>query len=155
LADPDDLDLPVRVSFTLTVPGQGIRTRRGLVFTTPGQGGGLDLVLAGLLPDAMAPRRRYPLQLAATLASRTRETIQLPPGYRVRTLPGPLVLRAGSVSLRRTCAVTPAGLVYAEDFAAAERTYSGSGYLGLRRLLEQRGRLRDAKVILFRPGGGR
>ena len=155
LADPDDLDLPVRVSFTLTVPGQGIRTRRGLVFTTPGQGGGLDLVLARLLPDAMAPRRRYPLQLAATLASRTRETIQLPPGYRVRTLPGPLALRAGSVSLRRTCAVTPAGLVYAEDFAAAERTYSASGYLGLRRMLEQRGRLRDAKVILFRPGGGR
>jgi hypothetical protein len=155
LPDPDDLEVPLRVSFTLAVPRQGVRAVHELVFTTPGQGGGLDLVLPGLLADATAPRRRYPLELAATVESRVRETVTLPAGYRVRTLPGPVALKAGGASLARTCVAAGAGLFYAEDFSAAERDYAGAAYQGLRRLLELRSRLRDGKVILFRPGGGR
>jgi hypothetical protein len=155
LPDLDDLEAPLRVSFTLAVPRQGIRSGNQLVFTTLGQGGKLDLVLADLLPEDLAPQRRHPLVLDATLESRIRETVRLPPGYRVRALPGPVALKAEASGLERTCRTGPEGLLYAEDFSASARYYSGASYRGLRRALERRGRLRDGKVILFRRGGER
>jgi hypothetical protein len=148
LPDLDDLNAPVRMAFTLAVPDQGTRAGNYLVFTTPGQGGRLDLLLRNLLSGASAPERKYPLELPATIESRIRETVQLPPGWAVRSLPAPLEAKAGDAALTRTCVATPGGLAYTEDFSAGALYYSGEAYQGLRRLLEQRGRLRDGKVIL-------
>ena len=153
LPDLDDLGTPLQVSFTLALPGQGIRIRNSLVFTTPGQGGSLDPVLASLLPEAMAPRRRHPLELDAPVASHTRETVALPAGYRILALPGPVALQDGAAALARSCVAVPEGLVYTEDFSAAQRSWSGPAYQGLRRILDRRARLRDGKVILVRPEG--
>jgi transglutaminase-like putative cysteine protease len=153
LPDLDDLNAPARMSFTLTAQDQGTRAGDYLVFTTPGQGGRLDLLLGSLLAGATAAQRSYPLMLEATVQSRIRETVKLPPGYTVRSLPAPVSLKDGGVALTRTCAAGPDGLAYGEDFTAATTYYSGSAYQGLRQLLEQRGRLRDGKVILLRQGG--
>jgi hypothetical protein len=138
LPDLDDLNAPARMSFTLTAKDQGTRAGDYLVFTTPGQGGRLDLLLGSLLAGATAAHRSYPLMLEATVESRIRETVKLPPSYS---------------ALTRTCVAGPEGLAYSEAFTAAETYYSGTAYQGLRRLLEQRGRLRDGKVILMRQGG--
>jgi hypothetical protein len=148
LPDLDDLNAPVRMSFTLSAPDQGTRAGDYLVFTTPGQGGRLDLLLGSLLAGATAPTRTYPLMLEATVQSRIRETIKLPAGYTVRSLPGPVDLKDGGAALTRTCVATPDGLSYDEAFTASAIYYSGSAYQGLRHLLEQRGRLRDGKIIL-------
>jgi len=153
LPDLDDLNAPARMSFTLTAKDQGTRAGDYLVFTTPGQGGRLDLLLGSLLAGATAAHRAYPLMLEATVESRIRETVKLPPGYTVRSLPAPVDLKDGGAALTRTCVAGPEGLAYTEAFTAAETYYSGSAYQGLRRLLEQRGRLRDGKVILMRQGG--
>ena len=153
LPDLDDLNTPVRMSFTLSAPDQGIRAGDYLVFTTPGQGGRLDLLLGSMLSGATAPERRYPLALDATAESRIRETVKLPPGYAVRSLPAPVDLKEGGAALVRTCVPAPGGLAYTEAVTASATYYSGSAYQGLRRLLEQRGRLRDGKVILVRQGG--
>ena len=69
------------MAFDLSAPDQGIRAGDYLIFTTPGQGGQLDLLLGSLLSGATAAQRRYPLELSATVESRVRETIQLPSGY--------------------------------------------------------------------------
>jgi hypothetical protein len=153
LPDLDDLNAPARMSFTLTAQDQGTRAGDYLVFTTPGQGGRLDLLLGSLLAGATAAQRNYPLMLEAAVQSRIRETVKLPPGYTVRSLPAPVDLKDGGAALSRTCTTGPEGLVYGEDFTAAAIYYSGSAYQGLRQLLEQRGRLRDGKVILLRQGG--
>ena len=153
LPDLDDLNQPVRMSFTLTAPDQGIRAGDYLVFTTPGEGGRLDLLLGSLLSGATAARRTYPLALAATVESRIRETLTLPEGYTVRSLPAPVAMREGAAALTRSCVPAAGGLAYAEDFSAAELYYSGPAYQGLRRLLEQRDRLRDGKLVLLRQGG--
>jgi hypothetical protein len=152
LPDLDDLNAPVRMSFTLSAPDQGTRAGAYLVFTSPGQGGRLDLLLGSLLSGATAPTRTYPLMLEATVESRIRETIKLPPGYTVRSLPAPVDLKDGGTALTRSCVATPDGLAYDEAFTASATYFSGSAYQGLRRLLEQRGRLRDGKIILM--GGG-
>jgi len=148
LPDLDDLNHPVRMSFTLSAPDQGTRAGDYLVFTTPGQGGRLDLLLGSLLAGATAPRRTYPLMLEATVESRIRETIKLPPGYTVRSLPAPVDLKDGGAALSRSCVAAQDGLAYAETFTASAIYYSGAAYQGLRHLLEQRGRLRDGKIIL-------
>ena len=152
LPDLDDLNKPVRMAFRLTVPDQGIRAGGYLVFTTPGQGGRLDLLLHNLLSGASAAERHYPLELSATVESRVRETVRLPEGYSVRSLPVPVDTRLGAASLSRSCVAGPEGLNYTETFAAGALYYSGEAYQGLRRLLEQRGRLRDGKVILVQGG---
>lgn len=148
LPDLDDLNKPVRMSFTLSAPNQGTRAGDYLVFTSPGQGGRLDLLLGSLIGGATAPRREYPLMLEATVLSRIRETVKLPPGYAVRSLPAPVDLKDGGAALTRSCVATPDGLAYEEAFTASDIYYSGNAYQGLRRLLEQRGRLRDGKIIL-------
>jgi transglutaminase-like putative cysteine protease len=153
LPDLDDLNAPVRMAFTLSAPDQGTRAGDYLVFTTPGQGGRLDLLLGSLLSGATAAQRNYPLQLEATVQSRIMETVKLPAGYTVRSLPASVDLKDGGTALSRTCVATPEGLAYAEAFTASSTYYSGSAYQGLRHLLEQRGRLRDGKVILMRQGG--
>lgn len=153
LPDLDDLYSPVRMSFTLSAPDQGTRAGDYLIFTSPGQGGRLDLLLGSLLAGATAPTRTYPLMLEATVQSRIRETIKLPAGYTVRSLPGPVDLQDGGASLTRTCAATPVGLAYDEAFTASQLYYSGSAYQGLRHILDERGRLRDGKIIL--KGGAR
>ncbi len=153
LPDLDDLNHPVRMAFDLSAPDQGIRAGDYLIFTTPGQGGQLDLLLGSLLSGATAAQRRYPLELSATVESRVRETIQLPSGYQVRSLPSPVDLKEEGAALARSCRAVPQGLSYQEDFSASQLYYTGSAYQGLRRLLEQRGRLRDGKVILMRQGG--
>jgi hypothetical protein len=150
LPDLDDLNASVRMSFTLSAPDQGTRAGDYLVFTTPGQGGRLDLLLGSLLSGATAPERHYPLMLEAAVESRIRETIKLPPGYTVRSLPAAVDLKESGASLTRSCAAVPGGLAYDEVFSTSDLYYSGSAYQGLRRLLEQRGRLRDGKVILMR-----
>ena len=147
LPDLDDLNAQARMAFTLSAPDQGTRAGDYLVFTTPGQGGRLDLLLRNLLYGASAPERKYPMELPATVESRIRETVRLPRGYKVRSLPAPLEARAGSAALTRTCTATADGLAYTEDFSAGALYYSGEDYQGLRRLLEQRGQLRDGKVI--------
>jgi hypothetical protein len=152
LPDLDDLNAAVRMSFTLAVPNQGTQAGPYLVFTTPGQGGRLDLLLPSLLSGASAPERQYPLELPATVESRIRETVKLPPGTSVRSLPTALEVKDGGAALTRTCVATAAGLVYSEDFSASALYYSGASYQGLRRLLEQRSRLRDGKVILVQGG---
>ena len=123
------------------------------MFTTPGQGGRLDLLLGSMLSGASSPRRQYPLALSATVESRIRETVQLPAGYAVRSLPADVDQREPGTALNRTCRPAAGGLAYAETFSASAIYYSGEAYQGLRRLLEQRGRLRDGKVILMRQGG--
>ncbi len=148
LPDLDDLNAPVRMSFTLSAPDQGIRAGDYLVFTTPGQGGRLDLLLGSLLSGATAPVRRFPLALEATVESRVRESIKLPPGYVVRSLPAPVDLKDGGTALTRSCVPAAGGLAYAEAFSASQTYYSDGAYDGLRRLLDQRGRLRDGKIIL-------
>lgn len=153
LPDLDDLNAPVRMAFTLTARDQGVRAGDYLVFTTPGQGGRLDLLLGSMLSGASAPRRQYPLALSATVESRIRETVQLPAGYTVRSLPTDVDLSEPGTALNRTCRPVAGGLAYAETFSASAIYYSGEAYQGLRRLLEQRGRLRDGKVILMRQGG--
>ena len=153
IADLDDLNQPARMSFTLAAPDQGIRAGDYLVFTTVGQGGHLDLLLNSLLSGATTARRSYPLALAATVESRVSESLMLPPGYAVRSLPGAVELREGAASLRRTCVASSGGLDYQEQFSASELYFSGPGYQGLRRLLEQRDRLRDGKLVLVRQGG--
>jgi hypothetical protein len=155
LPDLDDLNAPVRMSFTLQAPDQGTRAGDFLVFTTPGQGGRLDLLLGSLLSGATTAHRAYPLKLEATVQSRVSETIHLPPGYTVRSLPAPVDLQAGGASLTRACAPGPQGLAYFEAFTASAVRYSGEAYQDLRRLLDQRGRLADGKVILMRQGGAK
>jgi hypothetical protein len=154
LPDLDDLNKPVRMSFRLAAPDQGIRAGDYLIFTTPGQGGRLDVLLGSIFAGASAPQRTYPLELEATVESRVRETVKLPAGYAVRSLPEALELKEPGTLLQRTCRSGPDGLAYAETFSASELYYSGEAYQGLRRLLEQRSRLRDGKVILVRQGGG-
>jgi hypothetical protein len=154
LPDLDDLNAPARMSFTLSAPDQGIRAGDYLIFTTPGQGGRLDLLLASLLSGATAPQRKYPLELSATVESRVRETVRLPGGYSIRSLPLPMDLKEPGTELSRACRADPDGLTYSESFSASELYYSDGAYQGLRRLLEQRSRLRDGKVILLRQGGG-
>ncbi|MGA2079011.1 MAG: DUF3857 and transglutaminase domain-containing protein [Holophaga sp.] len=153
LPDLDDLNAPARMSFTLSAPDQGIRAGDYLIFTTPGQGGRLDLLLASLVSGATAPRRKYPLELSATVESRIRETVRLPKGYTVRSLPVPVDLKEPGTALSRECRPVPEGLAYTESFSASELYFSGDAYQGLRRLLEKRSRLRDGKVILLRQGG--
>jgi transglutaminase-like putative cysteine protease len=153
LPDLDDLNAPVRMAFTLTARDQGVRAGDYLVFTTPGQGGRLDLLLGSMLAGASSPRRRYPLALSATVESRIRETVQLPAGYAVRSLPTDVDLRESGSALNRTCRPAAGALAYAETFSTSDIYYSGEAYQGLRRLLERRGRLRDGKVILMRQGG--
>lgn len=153
LPDLDDLNTPARMAFTLSARDQGVQAGGYLVFTTPGQGGRLDLLLGSLLGGASSPRRQFPLELPATLESRIRETVQLPPGYAVRSLPADLDLKEPGSALSRTCRVDGGSLAYAESFSASSLYYRGEDYQGLRRLLEQRGRLRDGKVILVRQGG--
>jgi transglutaminase-like putative cysteine protease len=152
LPDLDDLNASVRMSFTLSAPDQGTRAGDYLVFTTPGQGGRLDLLLGSLLSGATAAERHYPLMLEAEVESRIHETIKLPSGYTVRSLPAPVDLKEAGAALTRTCAAAPGGLAYDEVFSTSDLYYSGSAYQGLRRLLEERGRLRDGKVILMRGG---
>jgi hypothetical protein len=153
LPDLDDLNAPVRMAFTLAARDQGVQAGNYLVFTTPGQGGRLDLLLGSMLAGASSPRREHPLALSATVESRIRETVQLPAGYTVRSLPADVALREPGSALERTCRPGAGALAYGETFSASAIYYSGDAYQGLRRLLEQRGRLRDGKVVLMRQGG--
>jgi hypothetical protein len=153
IADLDDLNQPARMSFTLAAPDQGTRAGDYLVFTTVGQGGSLDLLLGSLLSGATAAKRAYPLALSATVESRIHESLKLPPGYAVRSLPTRVSLSEGGAALERGCAPSAAGLDYTERFSAGELYYSGDAYQGLRKLLAQRDRLRDGKLVLVRQGG--
>jgi hypothetical protein len=153
IGDLDDLNQPVRMSFTLAAPDQGIRAGDYLVFNTAGQGGHLDLLLGSLLSGASAAQRSYPLALVTTVESRVSERLNLSVGYAVRSLPGAVQLKEGAATLERTCVASKDGLDYREQFSAGELYYSGGAYQGLRRLLEQRDRLRDGKLVLVRQGG--
>jgi transglutaminase-like putative cysteine protease len=155
LPDLDDLNTPARMSFHLTARDQGVRAGNYLVFTTPGQGGRLDLLLGSLLSGASAPQRHFPLELSATLESRVRERVRLPAGYAPRSLPADVDLEEPGSALARTCRPVPGGLDYTETFSASRLYYADQTYQDLRRLLEERGRLRDGKVILVRQGGAR
>lgn len=155
LPDLNDLEAPVRMAFTMTAPAQGIQAGAYLMFTTPAQGGRLDLLLASLMSGATSPQRRYPLELAATAQSLIREQIHLPEGYVARSLPEPLEVKGPGSSLTRRVVADPQGLSYTEDFSASELYYSGAAYEALRTQLGQRGRLRDGKVILVRQGGAK
>jgi hypothetical protein len=155
LSNLDDLNTPVRMAFTMSAPGQGIQAGDYLVFTTPGQGGRLDLILGSLLEGASSGQRRYPLELESTADSRIRDTIHLPRGYIPRSLPDPLKAKANGVSLSSRFEAAGGGLVYAEDFTVSKLYFSGADYQALRGLLQQRGRLRDGKVILVRAGGAK
>ena len=152
LSDPADRDLPVEIRFTLKAPGQGIQAGPYLLFTTPGQGGYLDLILPWMLSGASAPSRTYPVKLFSTLEARVREVIKLPAGYRVRSLPEAVKADQGSLQLSRVCQASSEGLVYEEGFSAGELYFAGSAYDQLRQTLEKRSRLREGKVVLVKGG---
>jgi hypothetical protein len=152
LSDPADPNVPTEICFTVNATDQAIRAGDYLMFTTPGQGGHLDLLLPALLSGASAPTRSYPLKLFSTLDARVRERVTLPVGYRVRSLPEAVKVDQGSVNLTRVCEATAEGLLYEEAFSTAGLTYAGAAYEGLRQVLEKRERLREGKVVLVKGG---
>ena len=155
LSNLDDLNAPVKLTFSISARNQVIHAGDYLLFTTPGQGGRLDFLLRSILSGATAEQRRFPLELPATLESRIHETVKLPDGYTPRSLPEPLSREQGGAAISRAFVTTASGLDYTEDFKTSDLYFSGTAYHGLRELLSQKDKLQDGKVILVRQGGAK
>jgi transglutaminase-like putative cysteine protease len=82
-----DLYTPVTITMTLDIPDYSMQAGKYLLFKMPLQGTELDFLSNFMLRGADVPDRKYPLELMATFEVISEEIVDLPDGWRVKSLP--------------------------------------------------------------------
>jgi hypothetical protein len=154
--DPSELSSPMKYEFTVEVEDHVLDAERYLL--VPNLLARTNLQILNLMFTNLSelPERTYPMQLGAPLGFDETETLVLPPGYVVRSLPDKVFLREGA--FRMVAEYTPnvaedgtvESIVFNRRLVVDDRTLDPEEYQILKRIMRELDRSRKGEIVLAR-----
>ena len=96
VTDLTDLYTPVTITLSMDIDDYSMEAGKYLLFKMPMQGNDFDILSDYLLGGAKIQDRKYPLKLITTFEVLFEETVDLPEGWRVKSVPQKVVISSES-----------------------------------------------------------
>jgi len=161
-SDPEDLDTPFGLRFSYEVADYAVQAGDYLLIKAPVSTNGFELILQSFLAAAGLPERTYPFDLGVTLGSTQQESLTLPPGYQVKSLPerveleaGKLEYKMGYTSFQPSEARPELRVDYSKQVLIDAKQLDTGQYLELKKILRASSRSGRGEIILVRAQSGR
>lgn len=103
ISDMMDFDQPVVLKIVYSAEDYATQAGNYLLFRVPGQAQGLDFITSFMLNGADLMQREYDLRLLSPFAVRVDETVAMPEGWKVRSLPEDVDMDYEDYRLARDC----------------------------------------------------
>lgn len=158
-SDPADLDNAMQFDFSVEVDDLVLDAERYLL--VPMLIPRTELQILNLMFKNLSelPERKYPVQLVAPLGFEETETLVLPPGYAVRSLPDPVSFQEGvfQVAAQYTPTLGEAGeiesITYRRRLLVDGRILDPDDYQILKRIMAELARSAKGEIVLARVAG--
>jgi len=154
-SDPEDLATPFNVSFRYEVPGYAAPAGGGIALKSPLATDCFERVVVDVIAKANRPERKYPFIVTSAAGVQAQETITLPRGYTVQSMPETVSLKTKDLSLAvRYTAPADASdprVEFSKSLLVDSRQFDPESYLELRKVLQANSSSRKGQVILALP----
>jgi hypothetical protein len=154
-SDPEDLTMPFNVSFRYEVPGYAASAGDGIALKSPLATDCFERVVVDVIAKANRPERKYPFIVTSAAGVQAQETITLPRGYTVQSMPETVSLKTKDLSLAvRYTAPADASdprVEFSKSLLVDSRQFDPESYLELRKVLQANSSSRKGQVILALP----
>lgn len=158
-SDPEDLHSPFGLRFSYEIEAYAIRAGEYLLVRSPVSTNSFELIMRQFLVAAGLPERRYAFDLGVTLGAEQIESLVLPDGYRVKSLPEGVDLESGPLSYRMvysSAAPTESApslrVDFSKEFLIDAKQLDPESYSRLKEILRASSRSGRGEIILVRDG---
>lgn len=156
-SSPLDLIKPFQTGFQLELPDYAIPAGDFLLLAAPLSRNTFEVYGLGLFKMVTGQERRYPLQLFSTVKVKQQETITIPPGWEIFSLPGLLQVTEGPFSLRTGYSGQEGAIIFESEFVCERSLIPPADFAGLHRLITRWREHQRGMIVLRKKsasGGG-
>ncbi len=100
--DANDLNKPFEIKFSYKIENYPTEAGEFTLMKSPVSTGTFEIMSQYLLASASLPERKYPWALGFTFGASEEETINLPPGLKVKSMPDPFSSDKGPIDYKMT-----------------------------------------------------
>ncbi len=101
-SDANDLTKPFEIRFSYQIENYPTDAGEFVLMKSPVSTGAFEIISQFLLSSGSLPERKYPWSLGFTFGAHEEETINLPPGMKVKSMPDPVTASKGPVEYKMT-----------------------------------------------------
>lgn len=154
-SDPENLYEPFKLHFSYEVADYAIEAGPYLLVKSPVSTNNFELMLQSFLRGTGLSKREYPYDLGITLGSLQKETLELPTGYRIKSMPETVELGSDGLSYKMNYSGnSPAEndpqleVNYEKEFLIDKKVLSVEEYARLKEILKTSSRSGRGEIIL-------
>ena len=154
-SDPENLYDPFKLHFSYEVADYAIEAGPYLLVKSPVSTNNFELMLQSFLRGTGLSEREYPYDLGITLGSLQRETLELPTGYKIKSMPETVELGSDGLNYEmKYTGNTPSEndpqleVNYEKEFMIDKKTLSVEEYARLKEILKTSSRSGRGEIIL-------
>ncbi|MCE5272987.1 DUF3857 and transglutaminase domain-containing protein [bacterium] len=158
-SDPEDLYHAFGIKFSYEIDKYAVQAGNYLLVRSPVATNSFELILRQFLADAGLPERNYTFDLGVTLGSEQKESLVLPAGWHVKSLPSEVDLSSGPLSYDMNYNSSKGGestpgltVDYSKQFLIDSKQLDPAQYLELKKILRTSSRSGRGEIILERDG---
>jgi hypothetical protein len=105
-SDPNDLTKPFEIKFSYQIDSYPMEAGQFTLMKSPVSLGAFEIISKLMFASASLPERKYPWVLGFTFGASEEETINLPPGLQIKSMPDPISKTLGPVEYKMTYSST-------------------------------------------------
>ena len=135
--NPEDLDNPFNFSFKITTDDYGIQAGKYHLISFPGLSSPFDLELLKIIASASSLQtRKYDISFSAPRTYEIEDTLTIPDGYKVISLPNNLKLSDGFISVDLKFNQSGNNVVFKGKYSIENRTIPAEHYKSFKSIAE-------------------
>ncbi len=155
-SDPEDLDTPFCIRFSYEVPGYATATGDSLVVKASLSADCFERVLVDIIAKTRLPERRHPFIITTTAGADQNETLLLPSGWTVKSMPEDIALTTSNLDLKvqYKAGISSEGnrpqIEFSKRFTVDSRQFDPESYLELRKIKEANASSGKGEIVLVK-----
>ncbi len=161
-SETEDMTLPFTIKFSYRVDNYPTNAGEFVLMKSPVSMGAFELVSKFLLGAASLPERKYPFELGFTFGAEEEETITLPPGMKLRSMPDPVAISKGPVDYKMTYVSSQSQelesgatqVTYKKEFMINQTKMSPEEYAQFKAVMKAASKSERGELIMKREGAG-
>jgi len=160
-SDAEDLTVPLEIKISYQIPDYPLKAGEFTLMQNPIALGTLEMISRSVLQSASLPEREYPWNLGFTFGAVEEETITLPPGFKIKSVPdavdkdyGPVAYRMSyTTDIPSDISAKGGQISFRKEFLIKQKQMSPEEYLKLKEVLKDREKLARGQIIMVKEEG--
>lgn len=147
--NPVDLNIPYFFSFDFNIKDYSIPAGNFLLFNLPLSTNAFDIIADNIFTDLTKLKsRKFPIGLFSSRGCEQYDTMTVPEGYRVYSIPQPVCIKQGPISLLIETKIDGSNIVFHSDYRIEKSRLSPEEYQDLRKVATAMKKYKRNFVIL-------